>query len=115
MGCHTATILSKFNELCDVLVRVSTNSEFDCGARAEAKSLVMQLRSINHVFLLVTFRKIFELSDLMTNKLQSVIIRPAEVAPEVSNYRKKTCTLKQHFKKCLVKQKHLNRICQHRQ
>ena len=87
-GKSVSTISSKFSELCDVLVRVSTTSEFDSSARAEAKGLVVQLKSIKNVFLLVMFRKVFELSDVMTKKLQSVIIHPAEVASKVSDYRK---------------------------
>ena len=88
-GKSVSTVSSKFIELCDVLTRVSANSEgFDSGACAEAKGLVMQLRSVKNVFLLVLFRKIFELSDVMTEKLQSATMNPAEVASEVNNYKK---------------------------
>jgi len=59
-GKSVSTVSSKFSELCHVLARVSTNSEgFDSGACAEAKGLVMQLRSVKNVFLLMLFRKIF--------------------------------------------------------
>jgi len=96
-GKSVCAISSKYCEIFNVLENISSESSacsIDCYTRAEAKGLRYQLGNCENVFLLFFFRKVFALSDMMTKKLQGVMIDPAEISSKVADYRANLCELR---------------------
>lgn len=87
-GKSVSVIYSKYREIITVLDTITVSTDFDSNARAEARGILNNLRNRKTVFLLLLFKRIFELSDVITKKLQTVHLDPVEIESKVNDYRK---------------------------
>ena len=83
-----STIYSKYEEIITGLETITSSSDFDSNSRAEAAGILKNLRNIKTVFLLLLFKRIFELSDVVTRKLQDMHLDPVEIESKVKDYKR---------------------------
>lgn len=96
-GKSINTVCAKYEEISSVLETVLSSSEYDSATRSEAKGLRIQLKALPNVFFLLFFKRVFQLSDVLTKKLQSRNIDPEEVASKITDYRKNLLVLRSVF------------------
>lgn len=86
-GKSVRSIHSKYDEIRASLESLECNVVFDSITRDEAKGLLHRLRNIHNVFFLNFFKDIFDLSDILTKRLQSSKLNPSEIEGKVKDYK----------------------------
>lgn len=96
-GKVVKTVNRHLDSLKKILSDISMSGEFDGATKSEADGYVDKLNDENKLFLLKLFKRLFDLSDLLTFKLQSPAIDPVVVHSKMLDYKTNILSLRNDF------------------